>query len=470
MEFSTPQKIIRTGHYAAESRPGRQPLSLVWRLALVAALYLAYLPFCGYGVAHMRYDAGQYWELALRFIRNGHFSLLNYDASLRGYAGPLLLLPAWALRHLTGWLPLTCTGITGAGWAAVLFGWLLPAGWERATGQRLGNGRWLLVLALGFLCWRDYFIFPMMDVPACVLFGAGLLALWSPRALVWGAAGLALGAALNVRPSYMISLPVALLLGWHLSRTVPGAGRRWSALVVGLALVLLPQFLINLKYYQQPTPLVLWDQTDPRPLYLRALGWGTRIERYETGFFPGNARVLVVPDTLGIEQMRPYGPAGFPSYGQYFAFVAQHPLPVAGRYLRHLYNTFDLWYATPYPQQPRPPGQLALQTLNHALIGLGLVALWRLPSRHSRAGQLVLLALALQVLLTVPFHVETRYVLPLHLMLLLAATDFSAWAAIRAPRQWVPWALGAALWLAGCAYLTSTEIKRTEFDRFDLET
>ena len=446
------------------------PALLLWRLILVMVLYLAYLPFCGYRAGHMRYDAGQYWELATRFFRGGHFSLLHYDSSLRGYAGPLLLLPAWALRHLTGWLPLTCTGITGAGWAAVLFGWLLPAGWERTTGQRLSAGRWALVVALGFLCWRDHFIFPLMDVPACVLFGGGLLALWSPRALVWGAAGLALGAALNVRPSYMISLPAALLLGWHLSRSSPGAAQRWSALAAGMAIVLLPQMLINLKYYQQPTPLVLWDQTDPRPLYLRALGWGTRVERYETGFFLHDARILVVPDAEGIEQMRKYGPAGFPSYGQYFAFVAQHPLPVVTRYLRHFYNSFDLWYATPYPLQARPPGQLALQMFNHAALGLGLLALWRLPRRHSRAAQLVLLAFGLQVLLTVPFHVETRYALPVHLILLLAATDSSGWAALRASRQWAVWALGAVLWLAGCAYLTSTEIKRAEFDRFDLET
>ena len=65
-----------------------------WRMLLVLALYAAYLPLSGYTPDQFRFDAAQYWELSLKFTQHGGFSLLTFDEPLRGYLGPLLILPA----------------------------------------------------------------------------------------------------------------------------------------------------------------------------------------------------------------------------------------------------------------------------------------------------------------------------------------------------------------------------------------
>ncbi len=462
-------------------------LPLRWRWLLAFALFAGTLPWAGYGPEHLRYDAGEYWELAATFFRHHRFALLHYASGERGYAGPLLLLPARGLARLTGWLPLTCTGLWGAGWAAALFGWVLPQGWQRATGRGLGAGRWAVLLGLGWLFWRGYFLFPLLDAATLTFFGAGLVLLWERRPLAWAAAGLALGLAVNMRPSYLICLPVvAVLAGWLAgagegAAVAPGrsfahraavASGRLLPLAAGLALALGPQLVLNRHHFQRLTPLVLFrDPHDARPVYLRALGWGTRVERYETGFFAGGHRTLLVPDAAGIEQMRPYGPAGFAAYGQYAGFVARHPLAVAGRYGRHLAHTFDVWYAAPYPLARHWPGQWLFRALNYTLLGLGLLGLWHLPRRGSGPGRLALAALAVQVLLTVPFHVETRYGMPLHLLLLLAAVAGPApWAGPWPWRRAAQWALLGALWLGAWAAEAQRQEALAVYDPPGLET
>jgi len=50
---------------------------------LVAALLVGQKPFY--------YDSGTYWALSETFVRDGHFSLLNFEnTGLRGYALPLV--------------------------------------------------------------------------------------------------------------------------------------------------------------------------------------------------------------------------------------------------------------------------------------------------------------------------------------------------------------------------------------------
>ena len=69
--------------------------------------------------------------------------------------------------------------------------------------------------------------------------------------------GPARAGAINIRPVYLASAPGWL---WLLSAPTMGLGpraRRGAALAIGLAVVLLPQLLINLRHFQQPTPLVL---------------------------------------------------------------------------------------------------------------------------------------------------------------------------------------------------------------------
>jgi hypothetical protein len=442
----------------------RTPWPAWRRLALVLALYAAYLPLSGYVPGQVRFDAAQYWELSLKFTPPGRFSLLAFDEPLRGYLGPLLLLPARLLCHFTGWSMLAGARLLGAGWAALLFGVALPQGWAQATGRALSGGRWLALVALGFVFWRDYFNFPLSDMPALTLLLLGLAALGRPGWKWAGLAGLLLAAALNIRPVYLASAP-----GWLWLMAAPAArplwGRRAAVLLAGMALVLLPQLLINLRHFGQPTPLVLARQPGAPPLYLRQLGWGTSFQRYETSLIPTIPRSLVYADSAGQRALAAVPQHRFSSYGQYLRFVLRQPLATAGRYLRHLFNGLDIRFPTPYPTRLHPPGQAALRLLNYVVLGLGFWLLIKAiapatqPFTSARSVAVgTLLALTLPCLLVIPLLIECRFLLPLHLLLLTVVAGAwhpaSCWHSARTPLRQAAVLTLALGWLWGCWQLS----------------
>jgi hypothetical protein len=440
-----------------------------WRILLVLGLYAVYLPLSGYRPDQFRFDAAEYWELSLKFTQHGHFSLLGYDEPVRGYLGPLLVLPGRMLCHYTGWSMLAGARVLGAGWAALLFGLAIPQLWEQVVGRPLSGGRWLVLLGLTFLFWRDYFNFTLSDMPALTLLLLGLVALvragWAWAAL----AGALLAAAITIRPIYIASAPawVWLLftgraLGWaQLGRAI--------ALAAGLVLVLMPQWRINKTHFGQATPLVLGARPGSAPLYLKQLGWGTGFQRYETSLIPEIPRSLVYADSTGQRALLSEVGHRFISYEQYLRFAGSRPLATAGRYLRHLFNGLDVWYPTPYPTQLHPAGQDALRLLNYALLGAGTwlaaAGLWHARYLQSlRSARLmrlvgVLLALLLPCLLVLPTLVECRFLLPLHLLVLTGVAG--AWQPVACWRQFRTPLLrfGAFVlllgWLLGCWQLSN---------------
>lgn len=440
-----------------------------WRMLLVLALYAAYLPLSGYAAHQFRFDAAQYWELSLKFTQHGGFSLLAFDEPLRGYLGPLLILPARLLCHFTGWSMLAGAQVLGAGWASLLFGLALPQLWAQVTGRSLPAGRWLVLLALTFVFWRDYFNFTLSDMPALTLLLLGLVAL-GRSGWQWAVvAGLLLAAAINIRPIYLASVPGWLwLLGQRSGGAAPLTGRL-AALVAGLTLVLLPQALINQRNFQRPTPLVLARPPGSQPLYLKQLAWGTGFQRYESSLIPEIPRSLVYADTAGQRALAAVPGQRFAGYGQFVRFVARQPFATAGRYLRHLFNGLDIWFPTPYPTRLHPPAQVALRLLNYALLGvaaaLAAVGGWRI--RYQKPGMAsywpqaasVLLAVLLPCFLALPTLMECRFLLPLHLLLLLLVAGcwqpLAAWQQLRSPLRRVA-ALGLVLgWLWSCWQLSA---------------
>ena len=445
-----------------------------WRVLAVLALYAAYLPLSGYLPSQFRFDAAEYWELSLKFTQRGHFSLLAFDEPLRGYLGPLLVLPARVLCHFTGWSMLTGARVLGAGWAALLFGLAIPALWARVAGRPLPALRWLTLLGLTFIFGRDYFNFTLSDMPALTLLLLGLVALRRPGWAWAGAAGLLLAAAINIRPVYLASVPGAL---WLLAEAGLPAGprlRRAASVAVGMALVLLPQWLINQRHFQRNTPLVLGQLAGGRPLYLRQLAWGTRFQRYETSLIPELPRSLVYADPAGQRALAAEPGGDFASYGQFLRFALRQPVAVSGRYLRHLFNGLDIRFPTPYPTRLHPPGQAALRLLNYSLLGLGTWLMAAALGRNFRtspggrpqpgAGAAVLLALLLPSVLVMPTLVESRFLLPVHLLLLTGVAGSwrpgAGWRQLGSPVRRLAVAGLALGWLWGCWQLSEATARQ----------
>ena len=399
----------------------RRSWPISWRVLAVLLLYGIYLPLSGYSQEHLRFDAAEYWELSLKFTQHGHFSLLAYDNSLRGYLGPLLLLPARLLCHYTGWPILTATKILGAGWAALLFGVAIPELWKQATGRSVAGGRWLVLLGLSFAFWRGYFNFPLTDMPALALLLLGLALASRHGWVAAGGAGLLLAAAVNMRPVYLVSVPAFV---WLLSRgSATGKWPRVAALVAGAALVLAPQLLINRIHFKENTPLVLARLAGLHTgsLYLEKMNWGLEQQKYETTFgtdYPD--KVMLFRDEAGSRLLREAGVPYFLTYGAYASVLLRHPLTASGIMARHLFNGLDIQYPTPYVQRVY---QLTwgLAWLNYTVWFGVLLVLARVRLRHwSLRHWLVLAALLAPCLVVLPMGMECRYLLPLQLLLCVA--------------------------------------------------
>lgn len=433
------------------------------RIGVVMALYGGYF-LLGGGLQgeRMPFDAGHYWELAVGFqSHHKSFSLLNFHDPTRGYLAALLQFPALVVRFVTHCSMPTAAKVVGTGWAALLFAFLIPELWRSLSGRHVSGGRWLLLLLLGFSFWRDYFSFTTTDMPALVLL---LLALWTiSRGGVgwWLVAGLSLAAALNSRPMYLAAVvPVVLLAAWYSKRHKGASWARWLAWSVGVGVALAPQLAINRLHFNSNSPLVLARVSSQQttPLYLKQLTWGTRVLRYDTSL----RRALIYADSAGLAVLHREGVREYNSYGQFLRIALRHPLDYSWRYIRHFFNGLDMWHSTPYPSQEYSPARFWVQLLNYSVLGLGLsvLALTRPARWLSWPRAWALLALLLPCLIAIPTAIETRFLLPLHLLLLAtAAFQFRLTQMLmrwRQPSQRLATLLTTVLWLSGCFWLSST--------------
>ena len=393
----------------------------------IGAVYALYLLTSEYH--NLYYDAELYWQSGHRFYHNGHFSLLAYDDSLRGYSYPLLNFASLAVRKALHLPAVTVVKVLNAAMAGWLFGWVGPRLWQVSTGatRPLSLASRVVWAGLGFVFWRDYFNFSLSDFPALLALAA---ALWqAQRRSAWGAAlaGLALALAFNIRPVYLVAVPpavVLVLLGQTRSKWLP------RLVVFGLAagLVLTPQWLINRRHFGASTPLVLSQSKELHihNLYLKQLKWGLLYRKYETsvgGALP-TGQVLFL-DKQGQAVLQAEQVAQFASAGQYLRTAARYPGVIAQAYGWHLFGGLDISHPTPYLHRWAPsPWLLAL---NYSLwfwaalvvIGAG----W--PTRRQA---LVLAALLLPCMAVLPMSMEVRFLLPLHL-LILAVVAFGPWPA-----------------------------------------
>jgi hypothetical protein len=405
-------------------------------MAVVLLVYLVYLPTTTYPMQY--YDATAYWEFAEQYYATGSFAFLSYASLLRGYLFPLLLSPLTQLANSCNWSALDIMRVVGAGLAAVVFGWAGPALWQATTGSpRVPIVRRLVFAAVGFVLWRDYFNFSLTDFPALLALAIALIALLRGQGVASSVlAGIALAAALNMRPVYQASLPTALLLA-----LLPPVGRArwWGAvrgvgLAVGASLVMLPQAYSNFHQVGIKTPWVLTSEPSQPNIFLKQLTWGLTLQKYETNVGEDFAGPFMnFEDPQGIELWKSTGLENFANVNQYIQLCLDHPQQAVGVWLRHLFNGIDIQYPTPYVQAVFvPTWQLAW--LNYSVVwgGLGILVLqrWYRSGKEWVRPALVILTLLMPCLVTLVTAIECRFLLPLHL-LLSAAVAFGA-----APIKW----------------------------------
>ncbi|MET3123847.1 hypothetical protein AAKU67_003459 [Oxalobacteraceae bacterium GrIS 2.11] len=207
------------------------------------------------------------------------------------------------------------------------------------------------------------------------------------------------------------------------------------AFATGLLLVSLPQSFINHSTHETWSPAVISQNTD-KSLFALQLMWGITIQRYETTIDPTSpsaSRYFMdkAGEKIFISENLENGKV---TVANYISLVARHPLDFLGIYGRHLVNGLDLRDGEVYVKNSNWVNN-KIAALNFFVLALGLLsALVRYGALKSK-GQtssvnvsmnrstaditwpLFIFLLLLPIFAIIPGAIETRFFLPLHVLL-----------------------------------------------------
>lgn len=405
------------------SHPAATAFLLAFAAFLTAALLLGQKPFY--------FDAAEYWRMADSFTHDGHFSLLSFEnTGVRGYALPLIYhLFRRSVEPFTTNPQLMVMAFNSALFAligSVLAPRLARLAWPERSWTVV---RRLVLSALILVFWSGYLSYPLSDFPALA---AAMLAIIAVSAadsrLAMLGAGVAAGLALNMRPAYILLIPLLLaVVAWdwwqrreRRDRVLPW--RRLACLLLfllGIAVVCLPQVLSQHDKFDNYSPI-------PGGNSLASFQYTAGLELQSFGGYIGNDHDQMMeyldPNTDSLLAELPGETVS--GSGEYVELMAKHPLTMGGVFLRHLVNGLDQRYTTPYVDRLDFPGQLLLRLGGFLLVFLGLlrviwprarrqlgVARWRYPA-----------ILVLVCASSLPSAIETRFLLPIFMLSAMLTT------------------------------------------------
>lgn len=327
---------------------------------LQAVLFLFYLFFMYLFVCHVSdfsYDSNYYWTSADGVLANGDFYLYAFPQTFRGYLFPLMMTifkrigaAVFGSELIVFWI---VTSLSIAVSVAVVFPYLFDV--------KVDTYAMLLKLLVcsGVILyfWGDFILYPLSDLPAALMMCAGTallkFAFTASTETVKGSAyftgfmaGVCFYGAYNTRAVYLYGVLVViagfLLLGFKQKRGVQDVARGGIllAVIVGCAMIAVPQILINGHYTGQYTLWVPTEQYVLGDLKRVQVYWGLLTDRYDT--YNGDPSHYPVPsvvfaDNVGTEILGRMGVDldNF-SYGTLITLFLAYPLDMCGIYARHL--------------------------------------------------------------------------------------------------------------------------------------
>ncbi len=373
------------------------------------------------------WDSGLYWLLGDAFVEDGRFSLLNYDNALRGYVMPLITFGLERAGVSDSVAVKVFNSLVFAAVATLLLPALARTAFpehEWGVARRLGAAVLLVVF------WGGYLAFPLTDVPALAAAMVAVIAVArAPNAVAMAVAGVAAALALNLRPSYLLLVPiVAGLYGWAwLAQRRKGSAGRWAVgaltLALGLVVVSLPQSLAMHRHHDTYSPV----PGAAKNLAGFQLTAGLRLQRYET--FTGTTQpspAMNYVDETGREILAGRRDGKVRNGGEYLDVIAEHPAAMVGVWTRHVVNGLDQRYSTPYIDRLAGRGRNVVRLLGFLLVFMALLRVaW--PAARKQLGPArwrYVAALPACCLTSIPAAMETRFLLPVYVvawLLVLAA-------------------------------------------------
>lgn len=369
------------------------------------------------------YDSGSYWSLGNAFFYHHHFSLLNFNSPLRGYLWPLIDHGLQVIATALGWqassLAKLFNALMFALIATVLVPWFAEIAWPQ---WRWGIVRRLLLAVALLVFWGGYLSYPLSDFPALMFVMLAFVSVSRPESGIWMTiAGVAAGAALDIRPSYLLLAPILVALAawsWIEARGRASTRRRtmcMGLLVVGFVVVSVPQSLATHRHFG------LWSPIPGTAVNLTGVQFteGLKMQRYETYVGGKESGPQMRYEDADGERLLATQPGDeVSSSSQYLKLVLSHPLEMAGVFARHVINGLDQRYSTPYVEHLDNGSHKWFRIVNLLIIFLALLrVLW--PASRRRLGPTQWrypLAVLLCCLTAVPSAMETRYFLPIYLL------------------------------------------------------
>jgi glycosyl transferase family 22 (putative mannosyltransferase) len=253
------------------------------------------------------------------------------------------------------------------------------------------------------------------------------------------------GLAVAVRPANAVVVPALAILwafrAWLYRERVV---RAILPAVGAVALALLPQLVSNLRWYDTWSPLPV------ERIYGEQVGWGMSILKYGT---------LVMPDRLPtLVYGNPFCPPGVSSPLQ---FASRQPLGYLATLALHGFALFDQDLPFTYVVNPKPAYRWPLSLLNYAYLFLCIVGMVVGLFRCGSASPSVKLyfsgaavVCAAYVALYLPVAVESRFSLPVYLLLGPACVFAVAWLSQRRSGTLVALVIAGGGFLAVCVQLS----------------
>jgi hypothetical protein len=414
------------------------------------------------GVRPFYADAEGYWALASTFTDTGHFSLLSFVSLQRGYFLPLVI---YVLKMFTAGV------FQEESTAATVFDVLLFALIGAVLAPRLAEIAWpeqswgflrrIGLTALLLIFWSGDLNYPLTDFPGLAMGLLALVAVARTDSPGWMLlAGAAAGATLNLRPAYLpllFMLGVIVGLNWFDQRGSPHptTARRVlcaGLLIVGFALVSLPQSLSAHRYFNTWSPVP--GAGDHLSEEVLALGMtAQRWDSYERPVGVPNAIIYPYPSGKRLLDQQPE--QKIKGLSQYLGIVASHPTIMVPLFIRHLINGLDVRYSTIYVENRASGGHIWLRVSGFLLVFLALVRLLWPAARRSlgRVRWRYPIALSLACVTSLTSVMEPRYMLPVEILVYVLVLA-PGWPSPIGPPEagWRRFRTSAILALAGVAF------------------
>jgi hypothetical protein len=391
-------------------------------------------------VTEFYHDAKGYWEYGRTFVRNGEFHIANYNYPMRGYLLPFICYIIQTIAQFLSVSEYIIFRVICAIFSAYSLTNIIPNFFSKLFNLKFQYLSRVTFSILFIFFWDGLLLYPLSDfsVVLVVISLNYLLELTKTKENEKGIfklilnsllMGICLGGAYYIRPIYLsvLILIFGFMMVYPIFEKDKNLKIRTLTLIfsmVGLLITTIPQIIINSNNFQtfSPTIQTQYDNPSNRSLYLTQLDWGIYIQRYESNVgetYPGPQ--IFFMDDMGKKIIETEGISYIQSYQQYFKVVIKYPVDFICIYARHIFNGLDHVYSDIFIKDINQ-NRIFFSFLNYSIIFIALSSIVYQNKRNRKIiwkfPEVALFLIFLStVVLSIPTAVETRFFLPVYIIM-----------------------------------------------------